>query len=88
MSVEGEGVGAAAPPPPPAPKDPLDFNTFMVTARLVAWANDPKNSKTVKTRDGEKLNSSNACKYTRIRFRRKTDVATEEGCASILLYPI
>ena len=53
---QGEGPGGNNhPPPPPAQKDPLEFNTLTVTSRLVTWANDPRNAKTVKTRDREEI---------------------------------
>ena len=55
MADVEDDIGEAPPPPPPAAKDPLDFNTLTVTSHLVAWANDPKNSKSVKTRDREEI---------------------------------
>ena len=46
-----EEAAAAAAPAQPIKKDPLDFNTSIVAEKLVTWAADPRNSKTVKTRD-------------------------------------
>lgn len=58
MSDAEDGVGAAAAPVAPAAeakKDPLDFNSAVMVEKLTAWAIEPCNSKTVKTRDREEI---------------------------------
>ena len=87
MAGVEDDIGAAPPPPPPAAKDPLDFNTLTVTGHLVAWANDPKNSKTVKTRDREEIIFLQCMQKYEAQFWTKIEGATDDGCAFILLYP-